>query len=64
MEISEKHSAVEDILFAIKDALDGDHGSRTVVKTFAEAGILAANDGLVIKLADGSEYQLSVVRSK
>lgn len=32
-------------------------------RTFTDAGI-RSNDGLVVRLADGSEYQLTVVRSK
>lgn len=31
--------------------------------TFAQAGVRTSNAGLVLKLADGTEYQLSLVRS-
>jgi len=34
------------------------------VETFEEAGVLTYNSGLVIRLPDGSEYQLTIVRSK
>lgn len=34
------------------------------VQTFAEAGVMTRNNGLVITLPDGSEYQLSIVRSR
>lgn len=34
------------------------------VQTFAEAGVMTCNNGLVITLPDGSEYQLSIVRSR
>lgn len=32
--------------------------------TFAKAGILSSNSGLVIRTADGREFQITVVRSK
>lgn len=32
--------------------------------TFDECGILTSNDGIVLSLADGSEFQITVVRSK
>ena len=34
------------------------------VRTFAEAGLMTWNRGLVITLPDGSEYQLTIVRSR
>lgn len=33
------------------------------VKTYEEAGILSRNSGLVIRLQDGSEWQLTLVRT-
>ena len=36
----------------------------TSVRTFAEAGILTYNKGLVITAPDGSEFQLTIVRSR
>lgn len=36
--------------------------SRTA--TFREHGLLTNNSGLVVKLADGSEFQITIVRSK
>ncbi len=35
-----------------------------LMRSFAEAGVLTCNKGLVITLADGSEYQLTIVRSR
>lgn len=32
-------------------------------RTFEEAGLLTGNSGLVVQLADGSEFQVTVVRS-
>ena len=34
------------------------------VNTFEEAGVLTYNKGLVIALPDGTEYQLTIVRSR
>jgi len=32
--------------------------------TFADGGVLTLNKGLVVRLSDGSEFQLSIVRSR
>ena len=34
------------------------------VETFANAGVMTYNKGLVITLPDGSEYQLTIVQSR
>lgn len=34
------------------------------VATYEEAGILTRNEGLVLKVEDGSEYQITIVQSK
>lgn len=34
-----------------------------ITRTFAEAGVLTMDSGLTVRLADGSEYQVTVVRS-
>jgi hypothetical protein len=34
------------------------------ITSFEEAGVMTTNKGLVIKLANGREYQVSIVRSK
>ena len=34
------------------------------VRTFAEAGVMTYNKGLVITLPDGSEYQLTIIQSR
>ncbi len=36
----------------------------TNVRTFEEAGVPSEDSGLVIKMSDGSEYQLTIVRSR
>jgi hypothetical protein len=34
------------------------------VETFNGAGVLTMNKGLVLRMADGSEFQLTIVRSR
>jgi alpha-D-ribose 1-methylphosphonate 5-triphosphate diphosphatase PhnM len=34
------------------------------VETFEENGVLAMNKGLVVRMEDGSEFQVTVVQSK
>jgi hypothetical protein len=47
------------------DGLADDQGDTTLrrIETFAEAGVLTRNSGLVIRLLNGSEFQLTIVRS-
>lgn len=49
--------AAEDNLSRVDELL----GAR--VNTFKESGVLTMNAGLVVKLADGNEFQLTVVQS-
>ena len=44
--------------------LGGDLAGVKRVRTFDEEGVLTNNAGLVITTADGSEFQLTVVRSR
>lgn len=34
------------------------------ISTYAEAGVMTTNAGLVLRRMDGSEYQITVVRSR
>jgi hypothetical protein len=36
----------------------------TSVRTFEEAGVPSEDRGLVVTMADGSEYQITIVRSQ
>ena len=36
----------------------------TDVRTFEEAGVSSEDKGLVVTMSDGSEYQLTIVRSR
>lgn len=57
---------VEDLLRAVAEDEDGDaeelHGAR--LASFRRAGLLTSDAGVVITLADGSEFQLSVIQSR
>lgn len=41
---------------------DGDEIAR--IETFADAGLLTNDRGLVIHSADGSEFQITIVKSR
>ena len=47
---------------AVNEAFDPD-GVRAVA-TFADAGVLTMNHGLVVTMDDGTEFQITVVRSR
>ena len=34
------------------------------IRTFEEVGVLTANRGLVLMMADGTEFQVTIVRNK
>ena len=46
----------------VKSAIDSLDLQR--VNTFDQAGVLSGNNGLVVKLKDGSEFQLTIVKSR
>lgn len=35
-----------------------------VVESFGEAGLLTGNEGIVLELDDGTEFQISIVQSR
>lgn len=53
---SEMREVLEDALYESHDDVQ-----RTV--PFAEVGLLTGNEGLVVRCADGSEFQVTVVKS-
>lgn len=60
-----------DFADAIQGLLDGDFDTEQAFPnadlrsvTFKDAGLLTSNDGLVVTLSDGSEFQVTVVRSR
>ena len=64
---SEKQTEVEIEEHLAELLLGGDSDLPEVVAdvvTFRDAGVLTNERGLVLKLADGSEFQVTIVQSK
>lgn len=57
---------IEDLLRAVAEDEEGDaeelHGGR--LASFRRAGLLTRNEGVVVTLADGSEFQVTVIQSR
>lgn len=56
--------AIERALVAMFDEPDDDRLAVEDVRTFADAGVMTRDRGVVVALADGSEFQLTIVQSK
>lgn len=41
-----------------------EEGEWVEVRTYEEAGLLSHNEGLVVTLPDGREYQITIVQSR
>ena len=48
---------------AIWEEVEEREGQSVDIRSFEEAGILTYNKGLVVRLKDGTEFQLTIVRS-
>ncbi len=46
------------------DLVDTALGEGSNIKTYAEAGILTRDSGLVLRMEDGSEFQITIKQSK
>lgn len=46
------------------DLVDTVLGEVSNIKTYAEAGILTRDSGLVLRMEDGSEFQITIKQSK
>lgn len=46
------------------DLVDTALGEVSDIKTYAEAGILTRDSGLVLRMEDGSEFQITIKQSK
>ncbi len=66
-------SHLRDLVEAAAAAEDGTAGELELeaalfyaarVSTYAEAGLLTSNRGLVVRMSDGSEFQVTIVRSR
>lgn len=55
-----------DFRLLLDTALDESEDFRHLassVSSFEDAGLLTTNEGLVVRMADGAEFQVTVVRS-
>jgi len=48
----------------IWDAVHGTEDSGLRITFFVEAGLLTADEGLVLRFPGGAEYQMTIVRKK
>ena len=66
MDMNEK--TIEDALNLLisgeLDLIDTALGEVSNIKTYAEAGILTRDSGLVLRMEDGSEFQITIKQSK
>ena len=46
------------------DLVDTALGEVSNIKTYAEAGILTRDSGLVLRMEDGSEFKITIKQSK
>lgn len=56
--------ALEMILTGDYDLSDTAFEELVGVSTFEDAGVMTQNSGLVLRMADGSEFQLTIVKSR
>lgn len=57
---------IRNLLETASDVAEDDEfgfGPECRVATFEEAGVLTMNGGVVLTLGDGSEFQITIVRS-
>lgn len=52
---------LEEVIF---DATHGTEDGGLWITSFAEAGLLTADEGLVLRFPDGAEFQLTIVRNE
>ena len=57
-------NALEMILNGDCDVSDTAFEELVSVTSFAEAGALSRDNGLVLRMSDGSEFQLCIVKSR
>ncbi|MHB1041300.1 MAG: hypothetical protein ACYC0Q_00450 [Eubacteriales bacterium] len=48
----------------LKILLEEELTEKARLLTFGEAGVLTTNEGLVVRLADGKEFQITIVQSR
>jgi len=59
-------NTIKDLIIELmaEHSTDEDLPGITSIEDFKEVGMLTNNEGLVFKFADGSEYQMAIVKSK
>ena len=58
---------MRDLLSEVLEHNDEECGTESEVKdtsTFEDAGLLTKNKGLVVRMKDGSEFQITILQSK
>lgn len=55
---------LQQYLMDVFDWSSNEDGEITSMETFEERGLMTSNNGIVIKMRDGSEFQLQIVKSK
>lgn len=74
MEEQEIQDRLSQVLTELADLIGGGAGrdapeaaetfEDAEIQTFEEAGVLTGNRGLVVRLASGPEFQITIIRSK
>jgi len=74
MTTKDVQALIESVLFNaaededFRDAVDIDDSAEAlegaVVRSFGDAGLLTRDAGLVLRLKDGTEFQISIVQSR
>jgi len=64
MNEQEIQDLLKDALYSAGESEWVELGAVESIRSFEESGVLTDNKGLVITLTDGSEFQLTIVKSR
>jgi hypothetical protein len=66
MDEMEFQELLENLIFEGDQSLSEDNDELNIkrILTFEASGLLTGNKGLVVKMNDGSEFQLTIVKSR
>jgi hypothetical protein len=53
----------KELIETIAEAI-AEHGEVRLVMTYEEAGMITSDTGLVVRTIDGSEFQITIVKSR
>jgi hypothetical protein len=62
MDEAQVQELLQDVLDEV--TMDGELPELARAQSFEECGVLTMNKGLVLRMADGSEFQVEIVRSR